>query len=93
MYSHFRPERFIRYGDNTRTAKAMRITGRNRWEILLKYYPPWDGRPLKKKVERRREGIVEVFQMVGDPRKLQDIPEDVRAILKFVCPEVFLQDA
>ncbi|ASJ14030.1 hypothetical protein [Thermococcus radiotolerans] len=71
----------------------MRIAGKNKWEILLKYYPPWQGYPPKKRRERKTTEVIEVFEMLGDPRKLRDIPEDVRAILKFIRLESFLQEA
>jgi hypothetical protein len=71
----------------------MRIAGRNKWEILLKYYPPWEGYPSKKVKDRNIREIREVFEMVGDPRKLEAVPEDVKAIMKFVRPDCLLGDA
>jgi len=71
----------------------MRIAGKNKWKILLKYYPPWDGRRPRRVKKRDIREIREVFEMVADPRELRGIPEDVRAILKFVRLEAILQDA
>ncbi|QDA31535.1 hypothetical protein FH039_07885 [Thermococcus indicus] len=71
----------------------MRISGRKKWELLLRHYPPWQGYSPKKRRERKTTEVIEVFEMLADPRRLEDIPEDVRAILKFVHLESFLQEA
>ncbi|WP_211258430.1 hypothetical protein [Thermococcus thioreducens] len=72
---------------------TMIIAGRNKWVILLKYYPPWQGYPPRKRKKRETTEIIEVLEMLADPRRLEDIPEDVRSILKFVHLESFLQEA
>jgi hypothetical protein len=61
----------------------------NSFEVLS----PWQGYPPKKRKERKTTELIEVFEMLGDPRKLNDLPEDVRAILKFIRLESFLQEA
>ncbi|NJE61290.1 hypothetical protein [Thermococcus sp. 21S7] len=72
---------------------VMRISGRRKWELFVRYYPPWQGYPPKKRGERKTTEVIEVFEMLGDPRRLGDIPEEVRAILKFIRLESFLQEA
>ncbi|ASI98760.1 hypothetical protein [Thermococcus celer] len=70
----------------------MIIAGRDKWKVLLRYYPPWDGRPLKRRKKRKAE-VTEVLGMLGDPRKLKDLPEDVRALLRSLYSEALLQEA
>ncbi len=87
------PKRFINDMYKIHTSGTMIIAGRNKWEVLLKYYPPWQGYPPRRRKERKTTEVIEVLEMLADPRRLCDIPEDVRAILKFVHLESFLQEA
>jgi hypothetical protein len=75
------------------TGRPMIIAGKRKWEVFLKYYPPWDGRKPAKRLSGDKRSLSEVVDMVGDPTKLENLPKDVKELLKVVPFESFLQEA